>query len=210
MIFYKETNQVVESFACIKHRKMKPSPALLGLWLTVVLTGAVHAQAGSKNSISNQQKEGKMTQTHNKAIIQKLYTEALNKRDQGLTKELVGEEFTGPRGLKGAAGFWAPLQPLLEAFPDMQWTVEEMLAEGEKVTVRFTTHGTHTATFNGLPATGKKVTGNGIGFFQLKEGKIISGQVHTDRLGFLQELGLLPLDMNDLYTGKWKGGYIDK
>ncbi len=141
-----------------------------------------------------------MTQTHNKAIIQKLYTEALNKRDQVLTKQLIGEEYTGPRGLKGAAGFWAPLQPLLEAFPDMKWTVEEMIEEGEKVTVRFTTHGTHTGTFNGLPATGKKITGNGIGFFQLKEGRIISGQVHTDRLGFLQELGVLPLDINAIYT----------
>lgn len=141
-----------------------------------------------------------MIQTHNKAIIQKLYNEALNKRDQALTKQLVGEEYTGPRGLKGAAGFWAPLQPLLEAFPDMQWTVEEMLEEGEKVTVQFTTHGTHTGTFNGLPPTGKKITGNGIGFFQFKEGRIISGQVHTDRLGFLQELGVLPLDINAIYA----------
>lgn len=197
-----------------KHSKMKPSSVLPGLWLAVVIAGSVHAQPGSNNSISNKQKEGKMAQTNsNKNIILKLYNEALNKRDKELTKALVGEEFIGPRGLKGAAGFWAPLQPLLEAFPDMQWTVEEMLEEEGKVTVRFTTHGTHTGIFNGLPATGKKVTGNGIGFFQLKEGRVISGQVYTDRLGFLQELGVLPLDINVLYAGKAPKGavqFIDK
>ncbi len=144
-----------------------------------------------------------MTQTHtNKAIIQQLYEEALNKRHTQTLNNLVADEFTGPRGLKGAAGFRAPLQPLLQAFPDMQWTVEEMLAEDDRVIVRFTTRGTHTATFNGLAATGKKVTGTGIGFFELKESKIVSAQVHTDRLGFLQELGLLPLDINLIYAGK--------
>lgn len=144
-----------------------------------------------------------MTQTHNnKVIIQQLYEEALNKRNTQTLNNLVADEFTGPHGRKGSAGFWAPLQPLLQAFPDMQWTVEEMLAEAGKVIVRFTTHGTHTATFNGLAATGKKVTGTGIGFFELKEGKIVSAQVHTDRLGFLQELGVLPLDINLIYTGK--------
>lgn len=182
---------------------MKPSPVTLGLWLTVLITGAVHAQPGTKNSISNKQKEENMTQTHNnKAIIQQLYEEALNKRNIQTLNKLVADEFTGLGSLKGAAGFWAPLQPLLQAFPDMQWTVEEMLAEDNRVIVRFTTRGTHTATFNGLAATGKKVTGTGIGFFELKEGKIVSAQVHTDRLGFLQELGVLPLDINLIYAGK--------
>ena len=144
-----------------------------------------------------------MTHTHNnKIIVQKLYEEALNKRNTQALNELVADEFAGPRGLKGAEGFWVPLQPLLQAFPDMQWTIEEMLAEDDRVIVRFTTHGTHTATFNGLAATGKKVTGTGIGFFELKEGKIVSAQVHTDRLGFLQELGVLPLDINVIYAGK--------
>lgn len=184
--------------------KMKPIAILPGLWFGLLITLTASAQTGNNNSINTNPKEELMTQTiiNNKAIIRKLYEEALNKRDQSITAELVAPAYTGPGGAKGAAGFWVPLQPLIAAFPDMQWTVGEMVAEGDKVIVQFTTRGTHAAPFNGLAATGLKVTGTGIGFFELKEGKIVSAQVHNDRLGFLQELELLPRDINLIYARK--------
>ncbi|MRG44629.1 hypothetical protein GFS24_05865 [Chitinophaga sp. SYP-B3965] len=134
------------------------------------------------------------TMEKNKEVIRKIYDEALNKRNLGLLKEYISPEFVGIRGVKGPEGFGIPGDQLIKGFSDVQWNVQEVIAEGDKVMVRWKLHGTHNGQYTDYAATGKEVTNDGLGIFLFKDGKVISSQVFTDRLGFLQQLGVLPVE----------------
>ena len=193
---------------------MKPLSVMPCLLLAALLiTGTADAQSTNTFHTNNKKKEPDMSVIQqNKATIQKLFDQSLNKRNLALLKELVSDDYAGIRGLKGAAGFQEAVVPLMKSFPDIQWRVEEMVGEGNKVIARWTVLGTQTEPFNGLAPMGNKVVNTGIGFFELKEGKVISGEVQTDRLGFLQQLDVLPDDVNVIYAKAHKGlvRFIDK
>ncbi len=144
----------------------------------------------------------------NKEVIRKLYEQSLNKRNLGLLRDLVSEAYVGIRGAKGVAGFEEPVVALIKAFPDVQWKVEEMISEGDKVMVRQQLQGTHTGPFQHITPTGKAITNDGIGMYELKDGKIINHQIQTDRLGFLQQLDVLPSDLTLLSNKKAHKDYI--
>ena len=80
----------------------------------------------------------------------------------------------------------------LEAFPDLSCTVEDIIAEGEKVAVRIIIRGTHLGMFRGLPATGKKIEMGGISIDRCAGGKIVEGWHYLDTLGMMQQLGMIP------------------
>lgn len=168
----------------------------LYLLLAILLVAGI-ADAQVINHTKN--KESKMSAIQrNKEVIQKLYSQALNKKNMELLRDLVSEDYTGLKGEKGAAGFTGPIMPLINAFPDIQWNLEELIGEDDKVFVRWKIQGTHTGQFANFKATGKTVSNTGMAVYELKDGKIINAQVLTDRLGFLQEIGALPLDLTSL------------
>jgi steroid delta-isomerase-like uncharacterized protein len=78
------------------------------------------------------------------------------------------------------------------AFEHLNVTIEDMIAEGDKVTARFTAHGTHKGDFMGLQATGKPITMTGIEIFRIKDGKIIELWGEANLLGLMQQLGIFP------------------
>jgi steroid delta-isomerase-like uncharacterized protein len=82
-------------------------------------------------------------------------------------------------------GFWA-------AFPDAILTFDDLVGEGDKVTVRFHVTGTHKGDFMGIPATAKKISLGGITILQFKGGKCIERWSVADMLGLLQQLGVAP------------------
>ena len=135
------------------------------------------------------------TMEKNKEVVQKLYEEALNKRNLHLLQNIIAPEYTGIQGAKGAEGFGTQINAIIKGFPDVQWNVQEYIAEGDKVMVRWKFQGTHTGQFTTYAPTGKTVNNDGIGIYQLKDGKVIATQVFTDRLGFLQQLGILPQEI---------------
>jgi steroid delta-isomerase-like uncharacterized protein len=94
---------------------------------------------------------------------------------------------TGPQGMKDYV-----YDPWFAAFPDAQVTIEDQIAEGDKVVARFTMRGTHRGAFMGLAPTGKHVTLTGIGIFRVEEGKIAEFWENVDVLGLLQQLGAIP------------------
>ena len=145
-------------------------------------------------------KEERMSVSHNnRDIVREVYESALNKRNMKLLQDLVSSDFVGIRGLKGAAGFEEPVAGLIKAFPDIQWKIEDLIGEGSKVSIRWQWEGTFTgAPFTTYAPTGKKVINDGMAIFELKDGKIISAQVLTDRLGFLQQVEVLPVDLTTL------------
>ena len=78
-----------------------------------------------------------------------------------------------------------------EAFPDIEATLHEVVAQDDKVAARYTLAGTHRGPFAGVPATGKRVTLSGIGIYRLADGKIAEFWGCADFVGFLQQLGAL-------------------
>ncbi len=138
----------------------------------------------------------------NKEVIRQLIEESLNKRNTGLLQDLVSGDYVGAQGKKGPAAFEGTLVGLIKAVPDIQWKIEDLIGEVDKVVVRWKWHGTSTGQYNNFAATGKSITNTGIAIFEFKNGKIISSQVETDRLGFLQELDVLPVDLTLLQTRK--------
>lgn len=191
---------------------MKPGIHLLSAILLV--HGISNAQAINNINKSTKKKESDMSAVQkNKEVVLKLYEESLNKNNMDLLKEFVSEDYTGLQGKKGVAAFEEPVAPLFKAFPDIQWKLEDIIAEGDKVVVKWSWKGTHKAQFASFTATGKTVSNTGMAVFGFKDGKIINGQVLTDRLGFLQELGVLPLDLAQLPNKKQykdKVSFIDK
>jgi steroid delta-isomerase-like uncharacterized protein len=78
------------------------------------------------------------------------------------------------------------------AFPDLQVTLSELIAEGDKVAYRLTVTGTHTGEFMGIPATGKRVTMTETHIDQIANGKLVRHDGDTDQLGMMQQLGVIP------------------
>lgn len=77
-------------------------------------------------------------------------------------------------------------------FPDIKMTIEEVVAEGDKVVFRVTVHGTHKGEFKGIAPTGKQVTMTGMQIWRIEGGKIVEGWFNRDDLGLMQQLGVIP------------------
>ena len=79
---------------------------------------------------------------------------------------------------------------LRQAFPDAAYSLEEMIASGDKVITRFIMRATHLGEFQGIPATGKKIELSGIAIVRLENGKVVEEREDSDMLGLMQQLGL--------------------
>jgi steroid delta-isomerase-like uncharacterized protein len=77
-------------------------------------------------------------------------------------------------------------------FLDVQWTLEETVAEGEKVAARFTMRGTHTGPFMGVPPSGKSFAVTSMAIYRLSGGQIVEEHGLPDMLGILQQIGAIP------------------
>ena len=146
-------------------------------------------------------------------VVQKLYAQALNKRDFNLFKTFIADEFVGIRGLKGAAGFEEPVKILINAFPDIQWNIKEIVSDDQRVAVRWIWQGTHRGQFQQFETTGKTLSNEGVGIYEFKNGKIVSAKILTDRLDFWQQLGVVPFDLSSLTAKRGDGdqvSFIDK
>jgi steroid delta-isomerase-like uncharacterized protein len=95
-------------------------------------------------------------------------------------------EATGPQVLKEV------FARLLEAFPDLHVTIEDVIAEGDKLVSRNTVTGTHLGDYMGHPATGRPVTYNEIFIFRLADGRIAETWGVVDVLSQMKQLGLIP------------------
>jgi steroid delta-isomerase-like uncharacterized protein len=78
------------------------------------------------------------------------------------------------------------------AFPDLHFTIEDMIAKGNKVVTRWTSTGTHQGELMGIPATGKATTGMGTNILRFEDDKIVEEWSNWHTLGLLQQLGVIP------------------
>src|SRR6185369_10085202 len=118
-----------------------------------------------------------MTTENNKLSMQR-FTEFINTASEKLAAELISPDaiFHVPgrsEPMRGPAGYLAIIQMMRGGFPDIQWTLEEMVAEGDKVAARFIMRGTHLGTFFRTPSTGKTITVQALNIYRLSRGQII-------------------------------------
>ena len=133
---------------------------------------------------------------NNNQVISQFINEVLNKGDIDSAGKFFWEEMVEqvplPGQGPGLAGLKDVLRGMRSAFPDMHWTVEEQVAEGDKVVTRFEWTGTHRGEFLGVPATGRQVKVWGIVIDRLESGKIKDTRIIMDALGLMMQLGVFP------------------
>jgi steroid delta-isomerase-like uncharacterized protein len=134
----------------------------------------------------------------NKAVVRREMAELFNHTgnldavEEVIAPNYVSHEPTSgeTRGIEGARQFAATFR---EAFPDLQNTIEDMVAEGDKVVVRFRARGTHQGETEAFgPPTGKSMEITGITIKRVSEGKIVEAWTNFDAMGMMQQLGLVP------------------
>src|SRR5215469_7679539 len=134
-----------------------------------------------------------MSLEENKHVIRHFF-EGVNARDMGAFEIFAPDAVHHnpfPGTPPGREGNQQGMMLLFAAFPDWQTTIEDVIAEGDKVVVRMTQRGTHQGTFSGLSATGKQVTVAGIAIFRLRHGQIVEEWLVTDQLSAMQQLGAI-------------------
>jgi steroid delta-isomerase-like uncharacterized protein len=128
----------------------------------------------------------------NKAVVRR-YQEAYNRNDMEALKGLVAQDLISHNlipGLgSGLAGGVAAHRAVLRSFPDVQTTIEQLVAEGDTVVMRFTTRGTHRGRFGRLEPTGKTFSIDGVSIFRLADGKIVEHWGLMDQASLMQQLG---------------------
>ncbi len=136
-----------------------------------------------------------MSTEQNKAAARKFY-ELFNARDLDGLKEIVASDMVDyqpiPGQPAGLEGLQYAFRVFLQGFPDMQVTIEEQVAEGDKVVQRSTAHGTNTGAMMGIPPTGKTVEITATDEYQFEDGKIVAGWHVEDLLGMMQQIGVIP------------------
>jgi len=125
----------------------------------------------------------------NKQTIRSLYEDVLSNHRLELADELFAPEFTS-----GSAAFRKAIGEIISAFPDIRYTVLDLVAEGDRVAVRWQWTGTFHAPFRAFAPTQVPVTDAGMAVFTFSGGRIAGVELQTDRLGLLQQLGVVPTD----------------
>ena len=138
-----------------------------------------------------------MSAQENKAVSRRVAQEIFNGGNLDLADELYAPDYvlhdpSLPEALHGPEGIKQYAAMSLGAFPDAHVTVEDQIAEGDKVVSRWTATGTHTGDFMGIPPTGRSIEISGITINRFSGGKIAEDWYQSDDLGMMQQLGVIP------------------
>jgi steroid delta-isomerase-like uncharacterized protein len=132
----------------------------------------------------------------NKAIVRRWYEEMWNKGNLELIDELIASDVTGHSPIQNVDGVEASKRYVTmsrAAFPDLHFTIEEMIAEGDKVVAVRTLAGTHRGEYLGVAPTGNHVNITGINVFRIADGRIAETSTFVDTLDLMEQLGATPV-----------------
>jgi steroid delta-isomerase-like uncharacterized protein len=135
-----------------------------------------------------------MSIEENKANVRRGF-EAVNQKKLAVFDELLTPDIvvhTASTTNQGLEAYKQVLSMYMTAFPDLHFTIEDMIADGDTVVVRYTTRGTHQGNFMGIPPTGKQVSVTGMFIDRIVNGKAVEQWINGDDLGLLQQLGVVP------------------
>ncbi len=135
----------------------------------------------------------------NKEAVRRFFQEIWNDGDESAIDRYLAEDAAGndPKFGVGRESFRRQWRKWQNAFPDIHFELEELVAEGDTVVSRWTLTGTHTGEFLGVAPTGRTVRVSGMSLDHLRDGMVVSGFDGWDALGFRQQLGIIPPDPDD-------------
>ncbi|WP_159998061.1 ester cyclase [Roseomonas sp. 18066] len=133
-----------------------------------------------------------MSTGQNKQLIRAFIDRVINQGELDAAGDYMAEDVVElepfPGQGPGLAGVQEVLRGMRAGFPDMHWTVEEQIAEGDKVLTRFTWTGTHEAAFFGVPATRRRVSVGGMVIDRIEGGRVQDTRIQMDVFGLMQQL----------------------
>lgn len=130
-----------------------------------------------------------------KEIVTRFDEEIYRKGNIDAADELVAENFRHHAPFptpQGREGFKQFLTQFRQAFPDSTSTTEDVVVDGDKVAVRYTARGTHQGEFMDVPATGNKITVQGISIYRVADGKVTDEWAQPDIMTMMQQMGVAP------------------
>lgn len=137
-----------------------------------------------------------MTAAENRALVQRFYDEGWNANNVAVYDELVTEDFVDHQSVPGMGpareGFKQLNEIFRAAFPDVWVTVDGIVAEGDMISCRWTSTGTHQGVLFGIPPTGRKVTVTATVVYRVEGGRLAEGWINRDDLGMMRQLGVIP------------------
>ena len=161
--------------------------ALIGILLAAAFLVACGDSASSDTDA---------TTKANLEVVSRFIEEFKNKANQEIVDELMSPDFvhhlTDPRLPEGREAIKLLGQSIVAGFPDVHASVQDLLADGDKVIERTQTSATHTGEFNGIPPTGRQVGWTEMHIYRLEGGKIVELWSEIDLLGLLVQLGAIP------------------
>ena len=133
----------------------------------------------------------------NKEIVRRYSEQFWGSGDEAIADEVFADDIVDhspavPDQPPGREGQKRALTAFRSAFPDLRVTTEDIIAEGDKVVLRWTARGTHRGELPGIPPTGKQATLKGIDILRMTGGRIVERWAEYDNLGLLQQLGAIP------------------
>lgn len=133
------------------------------------------------------------TTEENRILLRRFVDQVINTGDVGLVPGFVGEDFEDHDPPPGASpdisGIGRAFTRVRASFPDFRATVEDLVAEGDRVAYRWTFRGTHLGDFGGIPPTGRVAVWSVIGIARFAEGKMVERWQRIDTAGLLGQLG---------------------
>ena len=137
-----------------------------------------------------------MSAEEKKAIVRRLFEELWNQGKLDVADEIFATDYIFHEPIagevRGPEGFKQFVSMYRIAFPDLQFRIEDQIAEGDKIVTRWTATGTHKGELMGISPTSVQVTVTGIGIARTDGGKIVEFWDNYDALGMLQQLGVVP------------------
>jgi steroid delta-isomerase-like uncharacterized protein len=166
------------------------------------LAAAVALATGVGIAVGRLRRRGKGSERRsvieaNKAISRRVVEEIFNAGRLEAAEEIVAPDYVGhdpasPELITGPEGLKRQVDGYRTAFPDVRLTIEDEIAEGDRVVTRWRARGTHEGELFGIPATGKQATVTGVTIDRIVDGRIAESWTNWDTLGLLQQLGAIP------------------
>jgi predicted ester cyclase len=127
-----------------------------------------------------------------KRLLEEPWTGNLDVVDELVSPSSIGYDPASPDPIRGIDGLKANFQQYMDGFPDGRITVDDQIAEGDKVATRWTGRGTQAGEIAGIAPTGRQVTVTGLTISRLEGGKVVEEWTTWDTLGMLVQLGAVP------------------
>ena len=135
--------------------------------------------------------------TQNETLVRNFYADVWNQGHIEAAGKYYAEDYVDhnpavpgqPAGLVGAK---AVFSAFLTAFPDLTFTVDQVVSDGDKIAARYTAKGTNTGSFVGMPPTGRGIVVTGIELYRIAGGKVAERWGSFDQFGLMAQLGAIP------------------